>query len=285
MITAGARIPRALRYLLDLTLPPGCAGCGTALPRGSRGPRICPGCRTRLRPLPSPRCPRCHAPRGTGLPPDRPCPECSGWPPELSRARSAYVLVEPADALVHALKYGGWLELAGEMAEFMARTLAAELRRQGDVLLVPVPTTPSRERERGYNQAALLARALSRATGLPLAEALIRREGGSTQVSLHPSERRANVREAFSLAENGAATVQDRHVLLVDDVLTTGATGTAAAEVLVRGGARQAELITFARALPGSEAGTDPAGSSGVFPIPPEGRPDPTRQPGSFKER
>jgi ComF family protein len=276
MNVAGAGIPRAVRYLLDLALPPGCGGCGALLPRGSRGPRICPGCRTRLRALPSPRCPRCHAPRGTGLPPDRPCPECAGWPSELTTARCAFQLADPADALVHALKYGGWPELALEMGELMARALGWVPEAEVSALLVPVPTTPSRERERGYNQAGLLARAVGERTGQSVVEALIRREGGSTQVSLHPSERRANVREAFSLGADEGARVRDRDVILVDDVLTTGATATAAAEVLVDGGARRVDLVTFARALPGREPGTDPAGPSGVLPMPPRGRPDRT---------
>lgn len=237
--------------LLDLLLPPACAGCGVALSRGSRGPRICPGCRSRLRHPPHPRCPRCHAPRGTGLPPERPCPECTPWPDELAWARSGFVLAEPAGKLVHALKYGGWPELSGEMAGLLAPRDVIPGEVPPDAPLVPVPTTPSRERERGYNQARLLARALAERTGRPVVEALARRDGGETQVFLHPSERQANVLRAFFLQDDGRREVEGREVILVDDVLTTGATAGAAARVLAAGGARRVGVVAFARALPG----------------------------------
>jgi ComF family protein len=137
------------------------------------------------------------------------------------------------------------------MAGAMARRLEAG---DGDVILVPVPTTPERLRARGYNQAAELARNLSPLTGFPVVEALVRRGGGPSQVALHPSQRRSNVRDAFG--ERREARIRDRRVVLVDDVLTTGATALAAAGVLHRGGAAGISLLAFARTIPG------PAGPS-----------------------
>jgi len=262
-----------LTSLLDFVLPPACAGCAGALHQGSRGPRICPGCRSRLRPVPHPRCERCQAPRGTGLPNDRECPECAEWPEVVGWARSGFVLVEPASTLVHALKYGGWPKLGGEMAELLLRHRILPVDLDPGAPLVPVPTTPSRERERGYNQAGVLARALSELTGRPVLDALVRREGGGTQVSLHPAERRANVLEAFTLEAGSGAELAGREVVLVDDVLTTGATATAAAEVLAEGGAARVGVVTFARALAGTISGTDPAGDLGVPSLPPVRRP------------
>lgn len=172
------------------------------------------------------------------------------WSDALETARWAYALARPADRLVYALKYGGWPEIAAFMADRMVQTLGAE-ERTGEWVLVPVPTTPSRERARGYNQAALLARYMAMRTGIPLDEGLSRREGGGTQVALHRHERRANVNGVFRPDEGAPARLRGRSVLLVDDVLTTGATGQAAAEALKgAAGAKRVRLVTFARSLP-----------------------------------
>lgn len=232
---------------MHLLLPPACHGCGDPLRPGTG--RLCPRCRTRLREPAHPRCERCGAPRGTGLPEARPCPECSDWPDPLVEARCAALFAPPADALVHGLKFGGWRELAPFMAERMARSLA-HAAVPPDSPVVPVPTTPSREKHRGYNQAELLARELAPRIGRPVVPALARREGTATQVSLHRSERLANVREAFRGVPEHAPRVRGRSVLLVDDVLTTGATAGAAAEALAALGADGVTLVTFARALP-----------------------------------
>jgi ComF family protein len=237
-----------LRRAVHLVLPPACAGCGEALEFD--GGRVCARCTTRLREPPHPRCARCHAPRGTGLPAARPCPECADWPEGLIAARSAAILEPPADTLVYALKYGGWPELAPFMAERMHRILPG-MSSSRTLLVVPVPTTVSRERERGYNQAALLAREVGRRAGLSISPALVRHEGGGTQVSLHRRERADNVRDAFQPALAATADVGGREVLLVDDVLTTGATAAAAGLVLLEMGAKSVSVLTFARALPG----------------------------------
>lgn len=233
---------------LHLLLPPACAGCRGPLPPGDA--RICEGCATRLRPLPHPRCPRCHAPRGTGLPRERPCPECAEWPEALAGARSAVVLASPADALVYGLKYDGWPELAEPMARRMVAALGPVDVPDGAVV-VPVPTTPERARERGYNQAELLARQVAGLLERPLVPALQRRPGGGTQVALHRSERRSNVVGAFSALDAQVERIRGRPVLVVDDVLTTGATASEVAEVLAEAGVPVVHLVTFARALPG----------------------------------
>jgi predicted amidophosphoribosyltransferase len=118
------------------------------------------------------------------------------------------------------------------------------------VVVVPVPTTASRLATRGYNQAALLARHVSAALGLPLRDALRRRAGGGSQTSLTPTERRENVRGVFGPAAGAELAVGGRHVLLVDDVLTTGATAGDAARALAAARAATVTLIAFARALP-----------------------------------
>lgn len=247
----GRGIALAYRQAIHFLLPPACFGCGS--PLSPKESQVCPGCRTRLRAPSFPQCPRCRAPWGTGIPSARPCPECREWSEALEDARSAYVLVPPADRLVYALKYGGWPEIAGFMADRMVPLLNPG-ERAAPWVIVPVPTTPSRERARGYNQAALLARSLAERTGLKLANILERREGGGTQVALHRHERRANVQGAFRSADGARNRLMGRSVLLVDDVLTTGSTGQAAAEALVEeAGAKRVRLITFARSLPQEE--------------------------------
>jgi ComF family protein len=212
---------------------------------------VCGTCRTRLRTSSWPRCDRCHHPLGTGRADGSACHACRDWPDALTAARHAFVLERPADDLVHALKYEGWRELADFMGRAMAELpLPAHPPRTPSVV-IPVPTTARRLAERGYNQAGLLAGRLAAGLGLPLCDALVRRPSARSQTSLKPFERRENVRGAFAPAHAAAtpSVVAGAHVLLVDDVLTTGSTAAEAASVLVAMGARTVTLAVFARAF------------------------------------
>jgi ComF family protein len=114
---------------------------------------------------------------------------------------------------------------------------------------IPVPTTARRQRERGYNQAALLCEAFARASGRRIVHALFRHSGHGTQTSLQPVARRANVAGAFGLTERMKPALRGRDILLVDDVLTTGATAVACARVLETAGVSGVNLVTWARAI------------------------------------
>lgn len=116
--------------------------------------------------------------------------------------------------------------------------------------MVPVPTTRTRRRRRGYNQAAVLAEAVGGILGRPVVRALHRRPGARSQVALQPLERGHNVLRAFEARGEGSRRIRGRHVLLVDDVLTTGATAGAASRTLGAAGATGVSLLTFARAMP-----------------------------------
>lgn len=255
----GGRRSRTRRWLdgvLDLVVPPACVVCGCHLPPGPRGEhrRVCPRCITRLPPIAPPRCPRCAAPRDPQLATEEEegCRDCREWPALLAGAASATLLEGPASELVHAFKYGGWPELAREMSRPLARLhgrLPPPFRR---VPLVPVPTTRARLRRRGYNQAEVLARALATRVGQPVLTPLSRVAGSASQVALHRSERRANVRGAFAPME-GSDPLPPR-LVVVDDVLTTGATVVEVAETLVAGGAREIFALSFARARVGAGA-------------------------------
>ncbi len=237
------------RELLDFFLPAACLGCGDHLSLGGAS-LVCAGCRTRLKEPAWPRCHRCGFAIGSGSEPGPRCFECADWGAELMGARSAVVLRPPADELVHGLKYGGWTGLAELMGRRMVRTAIPPDLTVGPYVIVPVPTTKRRLRSRGYNQAELLARTVSDGVDQPVREALERRRGGPTQVGLHPAQRRANVRNAFVAREEAVAGLSGVRVLLVDDVLTTGATAEAAARALVQAGATEVFLSTFARACP-----------------------------------
>lgn len=118
-------------------------------------------------------------------------------------------------------------------------------------MVVPVPTTAARRARRGYNQAALLARRYAELLDLPVVEALERTRGGATQVSLHPSQRLANVWGAFAPRPGERRRIEGASAVLVDDVLTTGATAASAARTLLEAGAVRVGVATFARAFPG----------------------------------
>jgi ComF family protein len=232
--------------LLDLVFAPACLGCDSLMPADDAGRPICRRCRARLRAPPAPCCERCAAPlRQTGREPlAGACAECIGWPAALVSARCACLLEEPADRLVHQLKYRGWRVLARPLAERMAaQGWPADAHEPA--VVVAVPTTRARLRERGYNQAGLLAGAYARLTRRPLRTLLLRTSGARTQTALQPAARAANVAGAFA----ASAELAGLHVILVDDVLTTGATAAECARALVSAGACCVRLMTFARAF------------------------------------
>jgi ComF family protein len=148
--------------------------------------------------------------------------------------------------LVHELKYRGRRRSAGRAARLLFDSEPARQVLAGASVLVPVPLHPRRLRQRGFNQSQLLARALGRLAGLPVADALARRVETATQTGLSAAARRRNVEGAFRAVR--PAAVGGRVVVLVDDVLTTGATARACARALRDAGASAVRLLTLARA-------------------------------------
>ena len=154
-----------------------------------------------------------------------------------------------AGPIVHALKYGGWTATAAGIADRMSR-----LAWPADVIaertaLVPVPLARQRERERGFNQSALLASQLAPRWGIPVWDSVIARgRATQSQTRLTPSERAGNVVGAFHATAGARAMLRGAHVILVDDVITTGSTLNACAETLFEAGARILSYVTFGRA-------------------------------------
>lgn len=237
---------------LDLVFAPVCVACSEPIPAASTERIVCRLCWMKCRPLPSPRCPRCWGPVPLERGPAAACRTCREWPAEVRAIRSAFLMDDAPRALVHALKYRGWEAAAERMAARMAAAIDFPRDVDGEAkLVVPVPTSTTRKRERGYNQAELLARGFAARTGRVMdATLLVRTRATATQTALHPSERRANVARAFAVPEERAAELRGEHVVVVDDVWTTGATALACVEALLEAGVRAASVATFARVVP-----------------------------------
>ncbi|MBX6330654.1 MAG: ComF family protein [Gemmatimonadaceae bacterium] len=230
--------------LLDLLLPRACVACDRLVESGNRGV-VCGRCWARLHELPHPRCERCGHPMRRER-----CAWCDLLPPFVRAARSVcWIPGRTGGAIVHALKYGGWRAAAEGMADRMARLAWPRDVIEERAALVPVPLAPVRERERGYNQSALLAHALGARWHLPVwPRCLERTRATVSQTRLTPDQRRHNVSGAFRAAPGTAPRLRGAHIVLVDDVITTGATLVACATTLFDAGARIISIVTFGRA-------------------------------------
>ncbi|MGQ9457570.1 MAG: ComF family protein [Anaerolineae bacterium] len=227
------------RAFLDLFFPPRCGGCGAV------GSWFCRRCWSALSWVVPPVCGRC------GMPIPRPglCPTCAALPSSSIHIRSATYFEGPVRQAVHRLKYAGRRPLASPLAQVLHQ-MWCEQGLQAEVL-VPVPLHAERERERGFNQAALLARELGRLTGIPVdGESLQRVRATPPQVGLSREERQRNMARAFRCREGA---VQGKRVALVDDVCTTGATLYAAGQALLEGGAVEIWAVTVARSRFGQD--------------------------------
>jgi ComF family protein len=245
-MNAASPVIRSAHALLDFLLPRACVSCDRQLGAGESG-IACALCWSRLAVLASPRCDRCgHPTQG------RECRFCASLPPFVRAARSACWVPQPvASAIVRALKYHGWESAAQAMAERMARLAWPSDVVDERAALVPVPLAPVRQRERGFNQATLIANALGACWRVPVwDDVLVRARATSTQTRLTPGERSANVRDAFAMSSAGGVRerVRGLHIVLLDDVLTTGATLNACAATLFDAGARTVSYVTFGRA-------------------------------------
>jgi len=219
---------------LDLLFPPRCIGCRRV------GSWLCAECLDQMPRVEPPFCARC----GDVVAADGICARCRTAPLQIECIRSVVYFEGVLREAMHWLKYRGRTALAEPLggllaAYWMQHPMTADV-------VVPVPLHATRLRERGYNQAALLAREMARRVGLVVDElTLVRQRATAPQVELDAKQRKENVRDAFRCSDDALTSKQ---VLLIDDVCTTGATLEACAVALLEGGARGVQALTLARA-------------------------------------
>jgi ComF family protein len=245
--TPAQTLARTGAVLLDLVFPPSCLVCRKAV--AAHG-ALCPACWGSMAFIERPFCERL----GTPFDQDHGAPgmislEAAANPPAFNRARAvARYDCDKARALANRLKYYDRMELAGPMGRWMARA-GADILEDAD-LLAPIPLHRLRLISRRFNQAATLARVVSKESAVPLETlALERIKPTAPQVGLTRTQRAANLAGAFRVAPERAALLSGRNVVLVDDVLTTGATANAATRALLKAGASRVDLLVFARAV------------------------------------
>lgn len=235
------------RLLRDLLWPPQCLGCRD--PVTVQG-ELCGRCWSGLDFITAPHCPCCGLPFAFQAEDGLLCGDCLAAPPPFGRARGAFHYGGTARRLILAFKHGDRTDMATALARRMAEQGAA-LLADADLLL-PVPLHRGRLWRRRYNQAALLAVALGRIAGRPVAlDILVRHRATPSQGGRNRTARRRNLAGAFLVPDRARAELAGRRVLLVDDVHTTGATVSEAARVLLRAGAGGVDVLTLARVVPG----------------------------------
>ena len=221
---------------LDLLFPPSCCGCGKL------GSLFCRDCQQKLESVPLPVCEVCGLPQNkTGI-----CTECEITRPTFFALRSCTVYKDPARPALLSLKFHGKSGLGPAFARIIAPFLDG-LGWQADYI-TPIPISQKRSKERGYNQAELIAYPLARLLGWQFNSSALSRTGHSnSQVGLGAKERRKNVQGVFHAEPH---VVNGKTILLVDDIATSGSTLDSASSTLLEAGARKVLALTFARALP-----------------------------------
>jgi ComF family protein len=226
--------------VLDFALPPRCGGCGAIVDDVDS---FCAECWRKLEFLGPGGCSRCGLPlEATDV---ETCGRCLAKPPRLDRIRAAVAYDDISRSIAMRLKYGRKVALARTMSRYMQPLVG---NPSPDAILVPVPLHRWRLWGRGFNQSAMVAKELSRRTGIPVSVDVLRRTRATPPLKgMNMNQRRRVVAGAFRAASE--AELRGREVVLVDDVLTTGSTANACARVLKRAGAARVELISWARVV------------------------------------
>lgn len=233
-----------MRTLLDMLYPRNCMGCGKPSPETFR--YICWDCWSDAARIEPPFCDLCGDPVAGTVEHHFTCYACAGEKPFFDAARSAVRYDGVVGEALRQLKYEKALWLAPDLSELLQNCLLAEYGERAFDWVVPVPLHPVRRRERSFNQSAVLAAGLARRIGCRKSSRLLRRIlPTATQTNLTAAQRLSNVQNAFQHGSRKLLT--GRRVLLVDDVMTTGATVNACANALKKGGARSVHVLTVAR--------------------------------------
>jgi len=221
-------------WMIDLIAPPSCTICGQV------ETWLCEDCAPQIRLLTGVICQRC----GKLWDQSDICPACHHTPLKVAPVRSAFRYDDTIRHIIHALKYRGATELVTTLSPQLHNSWQ-QYNLPSD-MLVPVPLHPTRERKRGYNQSHIIAQTLSTLCHIPIHSALMRIRNTASQTQLNKQQRQKNVNAAFAHVPD--ITVAHKHITLVDDVATTGATLDACATVLLNNGAKSVNAFTLARA-------------------------------------
>jgi len=231
------RINRFFNSVLDFLFPPLCLSCNQEIDSGL----VCFQCLNKINRSPLGVCAKCGYPLGY----NQYCKQCKVGL-ILPRTRALGFYSEPWLPLIHALKYQGKKSLAKIFGRALTGLLNSDpILKQADAL-VPVPLHPSRKRERGFNQSELLGLEISGQTGIPILNALRRKKNTKSQITLDEKERVENMQGAFIIKDR--EMVINKRVILIDDVITSGATISSAAQTLRNAGAREVFGLVVARA-------------------------------------
>jgi ComF family protein len=250
---AARRLRRLLTSTLDVLMPPQCLRCGMIVETTGT---LCPACWPQLRFIDGPHCAVCGVPFEVDLGEGAICGECARSRPPYGQARAVLVYDDGSKPLILKFKHGDRGEAAVPYGRWMART-GAEILADADVL-VPVPLHWTRLFARRYNQAALLAYAIGRLSGIEVApDLLVRRKRTPKLGTLGPSARRHAVQGAIAIHPRQRHRVQGQRVVVVDDVHTTGATLAACVRVLLAAGAGDVDVLTLARTIRAEPAASD----------------------------
>lgn len=235
-------------WAVDRLLPPRCLGCGAITPRDGV---LCGACWGGLSFIERPWCACCGLPFEFDIEDGALCGGCAAGPPAFDAARAVLLYDDASRPLILSFKHGDRMQAGRHFGGWMARA-GADLAQHAD-LVAPVPLHWRRLAARRYNQSAELARGVAAAAGIGLCVDLLRRTRATpSQGGLTRRARRLNVRGAFDVAPRRQPAIRDARILLVDDVMTTGATVEAAARTLKRAGASRVDVLVLARVVRGA---------------------------------
>jgi competence protein ComFC len=229
--------------LIELLYPSNCVECGHAQ---SPGVLLCEQCKKGVYRITEPYCNVCSRPFEGRISGIFACPNCEDRPPAFDCVVSKYHAKGVLRELIHRFKYGRQFYLRGVLAEYLVESMQdARILSQPADCIVPVPLHPTRLRERGFNQAEALAEAAFKRGGIPILRCIQRKRYTQTQTRFDRSERMLNLRNSFAMRKN--SDVRGKHLVLLDDILTTGSTLHECALVLREAGAESVRAITVAR--------------------------------------
>lgn len=240
-----ATVKSILTGIADVIFPPRCMACSSVLSDG--GQLFCPHCFSHIKFIRSPLCSRCGCPFSEPGESDHICGDCLQTGPAFVVARALGQYESLLMDLIHRFKYGGKVSLGERMGEMMAGFVYPSFRIADYSLIMPVPLHPRRLRQRGFNQALVLAGEIARVFSLGLDFLNLKRVVFTEpQVGLGKEMRERNIKGAFSVTDKGR--IAGERIILIDDVFTTGSTAKECARVLMKNEAEKVAVLTLARA-------------------------------------